>query len=102
MAAGAIAIACFLAAELGLALLSKPRDGAILGPASGVAAGILIPFGRRVRPALVLGVMVGTIAANLMSDGNLWTATFKGFCNAGEAVLVAWLLEQWFDPPFTF
>src|SRR5262249_23483415 len=59
-------------------------------------------FGRRVRPALVLGVVVGTIAANLMSDRNLWTSIFKGFCNAGEAVFVAWLLEQWFDQPFTF
>src|SRR5262249_974760 len=42
------------------------------------------------------------IAANLMSDRNLGTAIFEGLCNAGEAVLVAWLLEQWFDAPFTF
>src|SRR5262249_39002252 len=92
----------FLAAELGLALLSKPTDVAVFWPASGVAAGILITFGQRIRPALVLGVMVGSIAANLMSDRNLGTAIFEGLCNAGEAVLVAWLLEQWFDPPFTF
>jgi PAS domain S-box-containing protein len=102
MAAGAIAIAYFLTAELGLALLSKPTGVAVFWPASGVAAGILITFGRRARPALVIGVVVGTIAANLIGDRSLWTSIFKGFCNAGEAVFVAWLLERWFDQPFTF
>ena len=100
--AGSVAITYFLTAQLGLALLSKPTDVAVFWPASGVAAGILITFGRRVRPALVLGVVVGTIAANLVSDRSLWTSTFKGFCSAGEAVLAAWLLERWFARPFTF
>ena len=70
-------------------------------PASGVAAGILIISGRRARPALVIGVVVGTIAANILSDRNLLTSIFKGFCNAGEAVLLAWLVERWFGI-FTF
>ena len=100
--AGAVGFAYFLAAKLGLVLLSKPTDVAAFWPASGVAAGILITFGTRVRPALVLGVVVGTIAANLMGDRSLWTSTFKGFCNAGEAVLAAWLLERWYGRPFTF
>src|SRR5262252_8617328 len=102
MTACAVGFTYFLAAKLGLALLSKPTDVAVFWPASGVAAGILITLGRDARPALVFGVVVGTIAANLMSDRSLWTSTFKGFCNAGEAVLAAWLLEQWFDRPFTF
>jgi integral membrane sensor domain MASE1 len=55
-AAGAIAIAYFLAARLGLALLSASSDVAVFWPASGLAAGILIIFGRRARPALVIGV----------------------------------------------
>jgi hypothetical protein len=46
-AAGAIAIAYFLAARLGLALLSKPSDVAVFWPASGIAAGILIVLGWR-------------------------------------------------------
>jgi hypothetical protein len=54
----------------------------------------LITSGRRACPALVVGVIVGTVAANLMSDRNLWTSLFKGFCNAGEAVLVAGLIER--------
>jgi PAS domain S-box-containing protein len=99
--AGAIAVAYFLAAELGLALLSTPSDVAVFWPASGLAAGILIKRGRGVRPALVIGVVVGTIAANLLSDRSFVTSALKGFCNAGEAVLMAWLLELWFGQAFS-
>src|SRR5215831_5557747 len=101
-AAGLVAIGYLLAARLGLALLSARSDVAVFWPASGLAAGILITFGPRARPALVIGVVVGTVAANLISDRSLATSIFKGFCNAGETVLVAWLLERWFGWPFTF
>jgi PAS domain S-box-containing protein len=101
-AAGVIAIAYYLAARLGLALLAKPSDVAVFWPASGIAAGILIVWGRRALPALVIAVMVGTVAANLMSDRSLLTSLGEGFCNAGEAVLVAWLIERWFGRPFRF
>jgi hypothetical protein len=56
-------MAYFLAARLGLALLSKPSDVAVFWPASGI-----VIFGRRTHPALVIGVIVDTVAANLMSD----------------------------------
>ena len=101
-AAGAVAIAYFLAARLGLALLSVPSDVPVFCPASGIAVGILIVLGGRAGPAVVIGVMAGTVAANLMSDRSLVTAIFMGFFNSGEAVLTAWLLDQWFDRPFTF
>src|SRR5215471_2406844 len=101
-AAGGVAVAYYLAARLGLGLLSAPSDVAVFWPASGMAAGIFILSNRRVRPAIVVGVIVGTVAANLMSDRHVWTALFKGFCNAGEAVLVAWLIEHWFGRPFAF
>ena len=97
-----IALAYFLAAQVGLAFLAKPSDVAVFWPASGVAAGILIAVGRRAGVALVVGVVVGTIAANLMSDRALLTSVLKGFCNAGESVLMAWLLERWFGRPFVF
>ena len=87
--AGALAIAYFLIAQLGL---SQPSDMAVFWPASGFAAGYLIISGRRAYPALVIGVVVGTAAANLLSDRTLLTSILKGFCNAGEAILVAWLL----------
>jgi PAS domain S-box-containing protein len=101
-AAGGVAVTYYLAARLGLALLSTPSDVAVFWPASGIAAGILIAANRRVWPAMVVGVILGTVAANLMSDRHIWTSLFKGFCNAGEAVLVAGLIERWFGRPFAF
>jgi PAS domain S-box-containing protein len=101
-AACAIALAYILAAQLGLSLLAKPSDVAVFWPASGLAAGILIAAGWRVGVALVVGVVAGTVAANLMSDRTLSTSILKGICNAGETLLVAWLLERWFGRPFTF
>jgi len=82
--------------------LSTLSDVAVFWPASGLAAGILIISNRRVRPAIVVGVIIGTVAAYIMSDRSIWTSLFKGFCNAGEAVLVAWLIERWFGRPFAF
>ena len=99
---GAVGVAYFLAAQIGLALLSAPSDIAVFWPASGVAAGILIAFGRRALPAVVIGVIVSTIAANVLGDRDFWTSLFKGVCNASEAVLMAWLIEQWFGRAFAF
>ena len=93
-----IAAAYFLVALLGLALRAQPSDVAVFWPASGIAAGILIVAGQRTYSALIIGVVVGTVAANLLSDRNLLTSILKGLCNAGESLLVAWLLEKWFGP----
>src|SRR5262249_18460130 len=46
--------------------------------------------------------MIGTVAANLLSDRSLATAVFKGFCNIGEPVIVARLLQRWFGAVFSF
>jgi PAS domain S-box-containing protein len=102
LTAGAVAITYFLAARLGLALLSQPSDVAVFWPASGIAAGIMILSSRRAGTAVAIGVIIGTVAANLMSDRSLWTSLFKGFCNAGEAAFVAGLIERWFGRPFAF
>jgi PAS domain S-box-containing protein len=101
-AAVAIALVYFLAARIGLSLLAQPSDVAVFWPASGVATGILVAAGRRAGVALATGVLVGTIAANLVSDMTLLTSLLIGFCNTNEALLVAWLLERWFGPAFTF
>src|SRR5499426_1724599 len=84
--AGGIAIVYFLAARLGLALLAAPSDVAVFWPASGLAAGILVITGGRAAPAIVFGVVIGTVAANLMSDRSVLVSISKGICNAGEAV----------------
>jgi signal transduction histidine kinase len=42
--------------------------------------------------------MTATIVANLSGDRNLWSAVLFGLCNAGEAVLTAWLVGRYFGP----
>jgi len=96
-----IGTAYFLASRLGLSLLVPLSDVAMFWPASGIGAGILIAFGRRALPALAIGVMIGTVAANVLSDRSLATSVFKGFCNIGEPVILAWLVERWFGPAFS-
>ena len=100
--AGVLAALYFLTAQLGLLLLAQPSDVAVFWPASGIAAGFLIVSGRRAYSALVVGVVIGTAAANLLGDRSLITSILNGFCNAGEAILVAWLLDRWFGPAFGF
>ena len=82
-----VGFAYFLAARLGLSLLTE--EVAVFWPASGIAVGILVTLGSRVRAPLVIGVIAATITANLMGDRGLSTSVLKGFCNAGEAVLRA-------------
>ena len=50
----------------------------------------------------MVGIIAGTIAANILGDRTLWVSLLKGFCNAGEPVLVVWLIERTFGRPFTF
>jgi PAS domain S-box-containing protein len=45
--------------------------------------------------------MVATIVANLLGDRNLWSSIVFALCNAGEAVLTAWLIERYFGSPFS-
>ena len=97
----AVGVVYFLTARLGLALLASPSDVAVFWPAAGVAAGILITLGRRALPALVIGVVPATVAANMLSDRSFLTALPEGFCNAGEPVLPAWLLKRWVGQPFS-
>jgi PAS domain S-box-containing protein len=101
-AAGAIAIVYYFAARLGLAMRARPSGVAVFWPASGIAAGILIMAGRRAGLAVVIGVIAGTVTANIASDRTLLTAILKGLCNAGEPFVMAWLLQRWFGRPFSF
>ncbi|HEY7229860.1 MAG TPA: MASE1 domain-containing protein [Pseudolabrys sp.] len=96
----ALGIAYFLAARLSLLLLTKPDGVAVFWPAAGVSAGVLIGFGPRARLPVIVGTMLATIAANLLGDRNIWSAIVFALCNAGEAVLVAALIERFFGPSF--
>ena len=96
----AVGIVYFVAARLSLVLLTKPEGVAVFWPAAGVSAGVLIALGSRARWPVVFGTMAATIAANLFGDRNLWSAVLFGLCNAGEAVLTAWLIEYYFGSDF--
>jgi PAS domain S-box-containing protein len=97
----AVGIAYFIAAQLGLAFLAKPDGVAVFWPAAGVSSGVLIALGRDARLPVASGVMVATLIANLMGDRNVWSATVFALCNAGEALLTAWLIERYFGSGFT-
>ena len=95
-----VAIAYFLAARLSLFLLAEPDGVAVFWPAAGVASGILIGAGSVARWPVVLGVMAATLVANLLGDRNLWTSICSAVANAGEAVVIAGLVERIHGSPF--
>jgi two-component sensor histidine kinase/integral membrane sensor domain MASE1 len=99
--AGALGLAYFFAARLGLALLTKPDGVAVFWPAAGVASGMLIALGPSARGPVVAGTMAATIVANLLGDRTIWSALVFAVCNAGEAVIVAGLIERYFGSAFS-
>jgi signal transduction histidine kinase len=98
--AAAVGIAYFVAARLSLSLLTQPEGVAVFWPAAGVSTGVLIALGGRARWPVVVGTMTATVVANLLGDRNLWGAVLFALCNAGEAVLAAWLIEHVVGPDF--
>ena len=97
----AVAITYFLAARLSLALLTEPDGVAVFWPAAGIASGILIALGRGARLPVAVGVMAATITANLLGDRNVGSAIVFALCNAGEAMIIAWLIEYHFGSGFS-
>ena len=97
----AVGVAYFLAARLSLFLLTKPDGVAVFWPAAGVASGTLIALGRGARWPVAVGTMAATIVANTMGDRSLWSAIAFALCNAGEALLVAWLIARYFGSDFS-
>jgi PAS domain S-box-containing protein len=101
-AAGAVAVAVayFIAAKLGLALLEEADGVAVFWPAAGIASGVLIGIGSAARWPVVAGVMAATIAANMLGDRNIWSSIFFAVANAGEATVVAGLIQRFYSSPF--
>jgi integral membrane sensor domain MASE1 len=95
-----VALAYFLAARLSLDLLTQPDGVAVFWPAAGLSAGVLIRVGPVARTPVIAGIMIATVAAELLGDRNIWSATVFGACDAGEAVIVANLIEWMFPSPF--
>ncbi len=95
-----VGIAYFFAAKLSLALPAEADGVARFWPAAGVSSGVLIAFGPDARLPVASSVIVATIVANVTGDRSLWCATAFAFCNAGEALLTAWLIERYFGTSF--
>jgi PAS domain S-box-containing protein len=96
-----VGIAYFLGARLSLALLTKPDGVAVFWPAAGISAGFLIASGPRARLPVAIGVMAATVSANLLGDRNLAATAVFALCNAGEAILIAWLIGHHFGLCFS-
>jgi PAS domain S-box-containing protein len=97
----AIFVSYFLAGRLGLSLQTQPDGVAVFWPAAGISAGILIALGRDARWPVVVGVMAATFAVNLTSDRTVWSSGAFALRNAGEALLIAWLIERYVSRDFT-
>src|SRR5262249_44798990 len=104
----AICVAYFLAARLSLFLQTEPDGVAVFWPAAGVSSGILIALGRDVRwpvavvrRSVAIGVIAASLIANLTSDRTIWASSAFALCNAGEALLVAWLIKHYVGRDFT-
>ena len=98
----AVGIAYYLAARLSLVLLTKPDGVAVFWPAAGVAAGVLIALGPGARLPVAAGAIGATILAHLLAgDRLIWGAIVFALCNAGEALLVAGLIEHYFSSAFS-
>jgi PAS domain S-box-containing protein len=89
-----VGVAYFLSARLSLFLLTQPDGVAVFWPAAGVSSGILIALGRDARWPVAVGVIAATTAANLTSDRTILGSIAFALCDAGEALLAAWLIER--------
>jgi PAS domain S-box-containing protein len=95
LGAAAVFVTYFFAARLSLALISPSSGVAVFWPAAGVASGLIIALGSMSRLPVALGVMLATIAANLLEDSNLPASIVFAVCNAAEALLIGWLVKSY-------
>jgi PAS domain S-box-containing protein len=100
--AAAVGIAYSLATCLSLGLLTTSDGVAAFWPAAGIAAGTIVAFGSRSRVPVAVGVMAATILAGMAGDRIGFPAAIVfAMCNAGEALLIAWLIERYYGPGFS-
>jgi PAS domain S-box-containing protein len=83
-------------------VLTTPDGVAAFWPAAGIAAGTIVALGPTARAPVTIGVMAATILASLAENRfGLLAAVVFAMCNAGEAVLIAWLLERHYGQGFS-
>jgi len=96
----AVGVAYFFAAQMSLALLTKPDGVAVFWPAAGISSGSLIALGSRARLPVTFGVLTASTIASLLGDRSPAAATIFALSNAGEPLLVAWLIQRHFGENF--
>jgi two-component sensor histidine kinase len=89
-----MAVLYYFAASYGLALLAQPYGVAVFWPASGVAVGALLIFGKASLAPIASGIAIGTIAANVVAGRPLELAIPFAAANMLECLTVAVLSEK--------
>lgn len=92
----------FSASSFGLALLAHPNGVAVFWPASGVAVGALLVFGRQYSAPIALGVFIATIAANVAAGRPVALTPLFGLANAVECLLTVGLAERFLGTNLRF
>ena len=85
-----LAVIYYLAARAGLAFAIPPGNATAVWPASGIALGALLLFGKRLWP----GVWVAAFLATISTSVSTWTAIQIATGNTLEAVLAAYLCQR--------
>ena len=85
-----VAFVYFAGAELGLSLASLHTNVTAVWPPTGIAIASLLIFGRRVWP----GILVGALAANLMTAIPVLSSFGIATGNTFEAIVAYWLLQR--------
>jgi two-component sensor histidine kinase/integral membrane sensor domain MASE1 len=76
-------------------LLLTESGVAVFWPAAGISSGILIALGRPARWPVAIGVIVASIPDNLTGDRSVLSpGIIFTLSDAGEALLVAWIIER--------
>jgi signal transduction histidine kinase len=96
--AAVVGAAYFVVARLSVGLVLEPEGVAVFWPAAGITSGSLIAMGPRAWWPLAAGVIGASIAVHY--DEPLWAGIALGVCNAGEALIVAGLVERYFYAHF--
>jgi PAS domain S-box-containing protein len=83
-----LAVVYFAAAELGLSLASLHTNVTPVWPPAGIAIASLLIFGPQLWP----GILLGALAANLLTDIPVGSAIGIAFGNTLQALVAYWLL----------
>lgn len=86
----ALAAVYFGAAKFGLSLAVVNASSSAVWPPTGIALAVLLLWGYRLWP----GIFLGAFLVNLTTQGTLLTSLGIATGNTGEALLGAWLVNQ--------